>query len=192
MSRALAVVLALVVLTLPAAAQDKPAAPAVAPPPLIEAGSTVDLEYTLKDAIGVVLDSTRGRTPLRYVHGRQQLMPALEKALSGLHAGDEKRLVVEPEDAYGRVNPNAEAEVPKETLPEGALVVGTRLMARAANGETRPVMVKEVKGTTVLLDLNHPLAGKTLVFDLKVLGVEPPASPAARPDAPAPTEKRAP
>ena len=102
------------------------------------------------------------------------------------------RLVVEPEDAYGRVNPNAEAEVPKETLPEGALVVGTRLMARAANGETRAVMVKEVKDRTVMLDLNHPLAGKTLVFDLKVLGVEPPASPAARPDAPAPPEKRGP
>ncbi|HUG36728.1 MAG TPA: FKBP-type peptidyl-prolyl cis-trans isomerase, partial [Candidatus Limnocylindrales bacterium] len=141
------------------------------------------------DDVGVVLDSTRGRAPLRYVHGGQQLMPALEKALSGMHPGDEKRLVVEPEDAYGRVNPHAEAEVPKETLPDGALVVGTRLTARAANGGTRHVMVKAVKDRTVMLDLNHPLAGKTLVFDLKVLGVEPPAS---RPDAPAPAEKRAP
>ena len=192
MSRALSVVLALVVLTFPAAAQDKPAAPAAAPQLAIEAGSTVDLEYTLKDDIGVVLDSTRGRAPLRYVQGGQQLMPALEKALSGMHAGDEKHLVVTPEDAYGRVNPDAEAEVPKESLPDGALVVGTRLMARAANGETRHVMVKEVKDRTVMLDLNHPLAGKTLVFDLKVIGVEPPAPAASRPDPPTPAEKRVP
>jgi FKBP-type peptidyl-prolyl cis-trans isomerase 2 len=102
----------------------------------------------------------------------------------GMHAGDEKKVVVKPEDAYGPVVPNAQTEVPKDAVPKEGLKVGTALMARSGSGETRPVVVKEIKESTVVLDLNHPLAGKTLFFDVKVLGVQPPA-PAP---APAPTK----
>ena len=82
----------------------------------------------------------------------------------------------ELEEAYGAVDPKAEAEVPKDALPQGAAVVGTSLLARGQDGQPRPVTVKAVKDTTVLLDLNHPLAGKTLFFDVKVVSVEPPAA----------------
>jgi FKBP-type peptidyl-prolyl cis-trans isomerase 2 len=140
----------------------------------VEKGSTVKLEYTLKDDAGVVLDSNKGQDPLTFTQGSAQLMPGLEKEIVGMHAGEEKQVVLKPEDAFGPTDPAAQTEVPKSMLPKEALTVGTRLMARNAAGEQRPVTVKEIREQTVILDLNHPLAGKTLVVELKVLGVEPP------------------
>ena len=142
--------------------------------PAIENGSTVQLEYTLKDDAGKVLDSNRGGKPLTYTQGQQQLIPGLEKELNGMHAGEEKKVTVKPEDGYGEVNPSAQTEVPKAKLPPEALTVGNQLVARGRGGETMLVRVKRIKETTVIIDLNHPLAGKILFFDVKVLGVEPP------------------
>ena len=167
----LAVILSLAA-PIAAAAQATPAtAPAA---PAIEKGSTVQLEYTLKDDAGAVLDSNKGQSPFTYTQGEAQLMPGLEKQLVGMHAGEEKKVVLPPEEAYGRADPGAQTEVSRDLLPAEALTVGARLMARNSTGEQRPVMVKEIKEKTVVLDLNHPLAGKTLVFEVKVLGVEPP------------------
>jgi len=162
------------------AAGQNPPANAPAPSEVIADGATVQLEYTLTDGAGAVLDSNKGQKPLTYTQGNQQIIPGLEKQLAGLHTGDEKKVTLKPEDAYGPIDPAAQTEVPKEALPPDALVVGTTLLARNAAGESRPVVVKEVKDQTVILDLNHPLAGKTLVFDVKVLGVEP-AKAAATP-----------
>ncbi|MBI2152958.1 MAG: peptidylprolyl isomerase [Candidatus Rokubacteria bacterium] len=142
--------------------------------PAIENGSKVQLEYTLKDDGGKVLDSNRGQEPLMYTQGQQQIIPGLEKALNGMRAGDEKKVTVKPADAYGEVDPRALTEVPKDMLPPDALTVGTELVAQSQGGGRRIVRVKEVKEKTVVIDLNHPLAGKTLFFDVKVLGVEPP------------------
>ena len=152
------------------------AAPAMAQPKVaIEKGSSVKIEYTLKDDKGAVLDTNAGKDALAFTQGAQQIIPGLDKALLGMKVGDTKKVTVKPEDAYGVVDPKAEAEVPKTALPEGAAVVGTRLLARGQDGQPRPVTVKTVKDTTVVLDLNHPLAGKTLFFDVKVVSVEPPA-----------------
>jgi FKBP-type peptidyl-prolyl cis-trans isomerase 2 len=155
-------------------------APALAPAqtkegPAIESGATVQLEYTMKDAAGgAVISSNRGQPPLRYVHGKSEIPSGLERALVGLHAGDQKSVTVAPEEAFGPIDPQATAEVPKESLPAEALVVGTPLMAQAPDGGERPVRVKEVRERTVVIDLNHPLAGKTLYFDLRVLDVSSP------------------
>lgn len=140
----------------------------------IEPGSMVRLEYTLKDEAGKVLDSNKGRDPLTYTHGEQQIVPGLERALTGMRAGDEKQVTVKPEDGYGPLDPAAQTEVPKDLLPPDARTVGAQLVARTGQGEMMLVRVKEVKESTVILDLNHPLAGKTLHFEVKVLGVEPP------------------
>lgn len=167
-----ATLLLLFVLTLvPGVVQAQPKEKAMSPP--IENGATVQLEYTLKDDAGTVLDSNKGRPPLSYVQGQQQIVPGLEKALNGMRAGDEKNVVVNPEEGYGLADPTAQTEVPKQVLPADALTVGTQLVARSRTGETMLVRVKEVKDATVIIDLNHPLAGKTLHFDIKVLGVEP-------------------
>ena len=157
-----------------ALAQTLPAGP-------IQNGATVSIEYTLKDEGGQVLDSNKGGAPLVFVHGQRQIIPGLERELAGMKTGEERQVVVKPEDAYGEVVPNAQTEVPKEAIPEEGRKVGTPLMARSGSGEARPVVVKEIKETTVVLDLNHPLAGKTLYFDVKVLGVQVPRpSPAPR------------
>jgi len=142
----------------------------------IEKGSSVKIEYTLKDDKGAVLDTNAGKEALAFTQGAQQIIPGLDKALLGMKTGDSKKVTVKPEDAYGAVDPKAEAEVPKDALPQGAAVAGTRLLARGQDGQPRPVTVKAVKDTTVVLDLNHPLAGKTLFFDVKVVSVEPPAA----------------
>jgi len=140
----------------------------------VQNGASVSLEYTLKDEGGQVLDSNKGGDPLVFIQGQQQIIRGLEKGLVGMRPGEEKKVVVKPEDAYGDVVPNARTEVPKEHVPNEGLKVGTALIATTGSGEKRPVIVKEIKEKTVVVDFNHPLAGKTLFFDVKVLGVEPP------------------
>ncbi len=156
-------------------------APSSTPNLAIERGSTVKIEYTLTDDGGALLDTNKGREPLTYIQGEQQLIPGLERALIGMHAGDQKKVVIKPEDGYGAVNPAARAEVPKSMVPAEMLKVGAQLLARDSSGDARPVMVKEIRESTVVLDLNHPLAGKTLHFDLKVVGVDPPKGSDAKP-----------
>jgi FKBP-type peptidyl-prolyl cis-trans isomerase 2 len=158
---------------LPTLAAGQPAAPT------IEDGSAVRIEYTVHDDSGTLISSTRTQGPLAYTHGDGQLLPALEEALAGLAAGQEKRVVVKPEDAFGAVDPAAEAEVDKDKLPLEALRVGATIMAKDPWGQSRPVRVKAIRERTVLLDYNHPLAGKTLTFDVRVLSVERP--PAGKP-----------
>lgn len=177
MTRAFQALAAALLLAAPlaAAAQTQAAPPTGAAS--IEKGSTVQLEYTLRDEQGAVVESNKGQAPLTYTQGEQQIITGLERELFGMHAGEEKKVVVKPEDGYGTVMPTAQIEVPKQMLPPEALKVGTLLSARSAAGEVRPATVKEIKEATVVLDLNHPLAGKTLFFDVKVLGVTPPKAP---------------
>jgi len=138
--------------------------------PAIQKGSTVKLEYTLTDDKGEVLDSSKGKEPLTYVHGEGEIIVGLERALEGLHPGDRKRVTVPPEQAYGPVKPLI--EVPKERIPERGYQVGFSLMVRNRNGTPFPAHVKEVKEKTIVLDANHPLAGKSLTFEVKVISVE--------------------
>jgi FKBP-type peptidyl-prolyl cis-trans isomerase SlyD len=140
-------------------------------------GSTVQIEYTLKDETGAIIDSNEGRAPLTYVHGENQIIPGLEQALSGMAVGQETHVTVPPEDAYGQADPSAVIEVPKHVVPPDALVPGTQLVAQKPGGGTRVVRVHEVREQSVMLDLNHPLAGKTLYFDVKIVAVLPPAQP---------------
>lgn len=141
--------------------------------PTIKDGSRVQLEYTLTDSAGTVLDSNKGGEPFAYTHGQRQIVPGLESALVGKRAGDVAKITVKPEDGYGKVDPKAQIEVGRERVPSD-IKVGSELTGRDANGATRAVRVKEIKEKSVVLDLNHPLAGKTLVFDVRVLNVDGP------------------
>jgi FKBP-type peptidyl-prolyl cis-trans isomerase SlyD len=141
---------------------------------VIKNGSTVSLEYTLTSDDGQVTETNKGKEPLRYVDGREEIIPGLEKALEGLAPGAEKKVTVKPEDGYGPIDPKGYHEVPKESVPADALKVGATLMAQDAQGQQFPVRVHEIKEKTVVMDLNHPLAGKTLIFDVKILDVKPP------------------
>lgn len=139
---------------------------------MIKAGSVVKFEYTLSDDSGTILESNKGEEPITYTHGEHQIIPGLENGLVGMAVNEEKKLRVEPEDAYGPVNPQGFTEIPKSEVPEGNLNVGNVLHARGPKGENFSVRVHEIKPETVILDLNHPLAGKVLNFAVKVLSVD--------------------
>jgi FKBP-type peptidyl-prolyl cis-trans isomerase SlyD len=117
-----------------------------------------------------VVDSNVGKEPLTYTQGAKQIVPGVESAVEGMTVGQAKHVVVAPSDGYGERNPNAFQEVPKEKVPKD-VQVGTRLHGKDTAGrDVRPI-VTEIKDNTVLLDFNHPLAGKTLFFDLRVLNI---------------------
>jgi FKBP-type peptidyl-prolyl cis-trans isomerase SlyD len=140
---------------------------------VVKDGSVVSLEYTLSGEDGKTIESNKGKEPLRYTHGGQQIVPGLEKNLTGMKTGEEKRVKVRPEEGYGPVDPKGFQEFPKDKIPSEGLKVGAVLTARGPQGQQVPVRVHEIKEKTVVLDLNHPMAGKTLVFDIKVLDVQP-------------------
>ena len=138
----------------------------------ITEGKDVSLEYTLTLDDKSVVESNVGKQPLIYTHGTHQIIPGLEKALEGLAVGDTKEVTVAPADAYGEKNPEAPQEVQKKLIPSDALTVGARLQGKTPDGRMVYPRVAEIKDDTVVLDFNHPLAGKTLHFDVKILDVQ--------------------
>lgn len=140
---------------------------------MVRNGSVVSFEYTLSDENGEVLQSNKGKEPVTYTHGQHEIIPGLEKGLSEMEINEEKSIRVKPEEAYGQVDPQGFKEVPKSDIPTTELEVGTPLNARGPQGQELLIHVSEVKDETVVLDFNHPLAGKTLNFDVKVVDIEP-------------------
>jgi len=144
----------------------------------VRAGKLVSFEYTLRLNDHIVLDSNVGEEPLSYVHGLKQLMPGLEKGLQGLKEGESKKIVVQPEDGYGPVDEHAYMEAKKSDIPEEALEVGAVVEGVDSTGPPIYPRIKEIGEEEVILDYNHPLAGKVLYFDVKVLEVKkPPVQP---------------
>jgi FKBP-type peptidyl-prolyl cis-trans isomerase SlyD len=160
----------------------------------VKDGMMVSVEYTLKGSDGKVIESSKGKEPLKYIHGNKIMIPGLEKELTGMKVGGEKQVTVKPEEAYGPVNENAFQEVPKEKLPPNGLKVGAILAAKSPEGRVVPMRVHQIKEKTVVMDMNHPMAGKTLVFDIKVVDIQTAPPPQSlRPfNPPAPTKPAAP
>jgi len=139
----------------------------------VDSGKRVLIEYTLTLEDETKVDSNVGNEPLSFVHGERQILPALEEALTGMETGDTRRVVLTAEQGYGPEDPKLFQEVERERVPEDAQHEGTALTARDSSGQTYPLRVQEVKEKTIILDLNHPLAGKTLIFDVKVVDIQP-------------------
>lgn len=140
----------------------------------VSQGNEVSLEYTLKLEDNAVFDTNVGAEPLTYTHGSHQIIPGLEKALEGMKIGESKHVSVKPEEGYGAVNPEAFLEIKKDQIPEDARKVGSQLQGQNPQGQAVRARVAEIKEQTVLLDFNHPLAGKNLLFDVKVLKIQAP------------------
>ncbi|HVT07189.1 MAG TPA: peptidylprolyl isomerase [Polyangia bacterium] len=130
----------------------------------------VTIKYTLRDEEGAVLDSTEGRDPLTYLHGAGNLVPGVEEALEGKSPGDEVKVTVAPEKGYGVREEDNVRNVPVRKLPGGKLVPGATVQLNTNHGPVIAV-IKAVKGDYATLDLNHPLAGKTLRFEMEVVEV---------------------
>ncbi len=132
--------------------------------------TVVSIDYTLKDDDGEVLDSSQGAEPLSYLHGHGQIIPGLERELEGKSVGDELSLHIEAEDAYGAHDPDRVVEVERSNF-EFDVKEGDYVQAQHPDGSVIPFLVTEVGETNVTLDGNHPLAGKALNFEIKVVGV---------------------
>lgn len=140
----------------------------------IQDGMAVAIDYTLT-VDGTVVDSSEGRGPLRYTQGRGEIIPGLERQLAGLHAGDHKDVAVAPEDGYGPVDPEAYMAVSRSQLPVDVTPeVGMVLRGTGQDGRPFRARIHEIGEESVTLDLNHPLAGKTLLFAVTVVEVTPP------------------
>jgi len=133
-------------------------------------GKLISLEYTLKLEDGQLVDTNVGQDPLTYTQGANQIIRGVEAAVEGMEVGQTKQAIVSPTDGYGDRDPNAIHEVPKAKVPQEAKV-GTMLHGKDANGRKIQPTVSAIKDDTVVLDFNHPLAGKTLHFDLKVVNI---------------------
>lgn len=134
-------------------------------------GMVVSMHYTLTDDSSDVLDSNRGGEPFSYLHGHNNIIPGLEKALEGVQAGFKSKVTVAPRDGYGETNADAVFEAPREHFPpDMKLEVGARVHADGPNGPITLTVVKLTE-TGAVLDANHPLAGKTLHFDVEITGV---------------------
>jgi len=137
----------------------------------VQIGDTVTVHYTGKLEDGTVFDTSRqeGRTPLTEKVGDGKLIKGFENGLLEMSEGETKTIEIQPSEAYGDVNPELFAEVPKNQLPEN-VKVGETLQG---NGPQGPIMVvvKEINEHTVVVDANHPLAGKKLIFDLDLMTI---------------------
>jgi FKBP-type peptidyl-prolyl cis-trans isomerase SlyD len=140
---------------------------AAEPPAAVGDGAKVTLEYTLSLADNTPVESNVGKEPVIYTHGKKEIIPGLEKALAGMKAGDKKHVTVPADEAYGQYDEAKKVTVTKDQVPS-SVKVGTRL--RSQNGMEAKVV--SIDGNNVVVDTNHPLAGKSLVFDVNVLKVE--------------------
>lgn len=138
---------------------------------MIKEGSKVSLHYTLT-VNGVKLESSQGREPLTYVHGEGNIIPGLEEALDGMNAGDKKDIQVTPEKGYGTRDPDALQKVPKSAFenPEG-MKIGDRVLGNA-DGQDFEATITAIDDDGITLDLNHPLAGKTLDFSVEIVAIQ--------------------
>ncbi|MBV8876628.1 MAG: peptidylprolyl isomerase [Gammaproteobacteria bacterium] len=137
----------------------------------ISPDQVVSLHYTLRDDAGEVIDRSAEGEPLEYLHGRGQLIPGLERELTGRGAGDRLEVKIAPAEGYGEYDPELVQKVPRRALKGiGDVRVGMRLQAQTPEGP-RPVTVTHLAGDLVTLDGNHPLAGKTLHFQVEIAAV---------------------
>ena len=137
----------------------------------IQSNAYVVVDYVLKDEQGRVLDSSDAQDgePIEYVHGYGMIVPGLEAALVGMKSGEAKEVTVAPEEAFGDRDEELVLEVDRSDFPDPKKVaVGDELIAESPDGDEVMLRVLEVKGDSVKVDANHPLAGVTLHYGVKV------------------------
>ena len=138
----------------------------------VQIGDTVIVNYTGKLEDGTIFDSSlnEGREPLKSTLGQNQLIPGFEQGLLNMSIGDKKTIEIEPNDAYGEYSSDRITTISKSQVPQDAKV-GETLQGMSSQG---PIIIKilEIDGDVVVIDANHPLAGKKLIFDVEVTGID--------------------
>ena len=136
----------------------------------IETNQIVSLEYEVRDG-GTVVDSNVGGHPLVFMFGKGQIIPGLESGIAHMNIGDKGDVLVKAADAYGDYNPEAQQELPREQFAGIDLNVGMTLYGQGEDGGTVQVVVKDIQDDSVIIDFNHPLAGKDLMFTVTIHNV---------------------
>lgn len=139
----------------------------------VKEGSIACVHYTGKLDTGEVFDSSKGREPLEFVVGSGQLIKGFDKAVIGMKKGDKKEIHLEPADAYGdrdekRIQPVDKKMLPKEPEPKA----GMMLILSTPTGQQMPAKIDKVEKDVVMIDFNHPLAGKKLNFEIEIVDVK--------------------
>lgn len=139
---------------------------------LVKENNTVKVKYTGKLADGHVFDSSEGKEPLEFTLGQGQIIPGFEKGLINMKLNEKKTITVSKEEAYGEVDSELIHEVKKAQLPEDMNPeVGMGLVSKSQDGHEINLVVVEVKEETIVVDGNHPLAGRDLIFDVEVVAI---------------------
>ena len=140
---------------------------------VVKQGDKVKVEYTGTLDDGSVFDASKNHgAPLEFEVGAKQVIPGFESAIVGMKKGEEKKVKLKPAEAYGDYNPQLIKRLPKEKLPQDKeLKKGMMLVMGLPNGAQMPARITEVTDDSVSIDLNHPLAGKELNFEIKVLEI---------------------
>ena len=138
----------------------------------VEKGNKIKVDYEGKFEDGTVFDaSEKHGEPLEFTAGEGMLVSGFDKAVIGMNVGEEKEVTLQPEEAYGPLNPEAIQKVPKDKFPAEAkegMMIGIPL----PNGQQIPAKIEKIGETEVTLDMNHPMAGKVLIFKIKVVSIE--------------------
>jgi|SRR6478609_451632 len=142
---------------------------------LVADGQVVIVNYTLRGDDGEVLDSSTPDDPMAYLHGADNIVPGLEKALEGKAVGFKSKVTVAPADGYGERDEDDEPDaIPRKAFPpDMEIEPGMTFMAEGPNDEHAPIWVIGVEGDKVIVDSQHPLSGKTLHFEVEILGIRP-------------------
>jgi len=139
---------------------------------VVKKGDKIKVHYTGTLDDGRVFDSSDGREPLEFVAGVGQMIKGFDAAVIGMKEGEEKEISIKPEDAYGAFNPDLIKTVPRDQLPpDQEPLVGMILVVSTAEGAQIPAKITEIDENTIKVNLNHELAGKTLIFDIKIVEI---------------------
>ena len=139
----------------------------------IKKGDKIKVKYTGTLEDGTVFDSNKDKDALEFEVGAGKIIKGFDDAVMGMEKGEEKKVTLKPEDAYGQPNPDLVKEVPKEQLPKDPEPKeGMMLAVGLPNGQQIPAKIVKVGDSNVTIDLNPPLAGKTLNFEIKVVDIE--------------------
>lgn len=138
----------------------------------VSTGDVVSVEYTIRLENECVIETTDGESPLIYTHGQHEILQGLEAGLDGMELEAAKVIRVEPVNAYGEIHPEGFFEVQRDRVPAEAQQIGMKLETTAPDGRVVFPYVAEIRSDVIVLDLNHPLAGKTLLFDVKVVRIQ--------------------
>jgi FKBP-type peptidyl-prolyl cis-trans isomerase 2 len=135
-------------------------------------GDIVKVNYTGKLEDGTIFDSSEGRAPLEFTLGAGQMIPGFEKAVLGMKVGETKTVTIPSKEAYGQRHDELVMEIPREELPPDLNPqVGLQLQSTRSDGAIVVVTIIEVADTTITVDANHPLAGKDLIFEIKLVSI---------------------